>query len=104
MNYLQKIFSIFSYRRSKTEKASLTVLRVWRFELIIIASVLLIVIFADIWIYRDMVSNEVEISSVDKVTVVTSLNKTAIIAGGTTVRERENLLDNPQFPLTGNPF
>ena len=104
MNYLQKIFSIFSYHRAKTEKMSLTVLRVWRFELIIIGIILCIVIFTDIWIYRDMVSGVVEISSSDKVNVITALNKTTIITGAKTVRERENLLDNPQFPLTGNPF
>lgn len=102
-NYLKKILSKFSYHRVKKDKAPLTVLYIWRVELIIAGILFVVVIFADIWIYRNLGSRRVDIPN-DNVSRVDVLSKRDIVAGGSRIREHENLLNNPTFPLTENPF
>jgi hypothetical protein len=102
-NYLKKIFLIFSHGTIKKNKAPLTVLSIWKIELIILGILFFVIISADIWIYKNMANNEIQISD-DKVGTIEILNKNNIIANGETIQKHENSLNNPSFPLTGSPF
>ena len=103
MNYLKKLLSKLPYHGVKKDKAPLTVLYIWRAELIIAGVLFVIIIFADIWIYRNLGSRRVDIPS-DNASRVDVLSKRDIVAGGSRIREHENLLNSPIFPLTENPF
>lgn len=102
-NEFKKNFSALLHRRIKIEKKPLTVLTLWHTELIVAAIIFCVAIFIDVWIYQKMVSGGVAISS-ESIGQIEILNKKDIINGALKANKHKDLLENPTFPLTGNPF
>lgn len=103
MNYFKKILSLLKYNTAKKEKKSYAVLGVWRAELIATALLLLIVFVFDWWIYYNVASRGAGTSS-DRISTVEAPHKQIIMDATGILTEHENKLNNPLFPLIGDPF